>query len=166
MTVATSRSYPTISLNLWEHKRSITIQFSILFFSACVLPNILYYTLVYGTNVSIHTSLTIITSVIGIPAIMNFGTRCWRLFRYSRFRPVGSPSRWAFDYFHWNFLVGIAYLAVLLSMANQRDHVNVRLISLTIPLIMLQVTVQFLIRRLHICCPLRRSSQRCRFQYW
>ena len=132
---------PVIPLDLRPHKVSITIHCTVIVSMNCIVPLGLYFALKYTTSLPLRTIIPIITAVIGAPTLVLWVSRSWKLFRTEKLRPVGSSSRWAFDYFHWNLTTGIVYMAVVFAIAS-RVSSGLRLFSLMLPLIILQCCLQ------------------------
>ncbi|THV73449.1 hypothetical protein D6D28_03252 [Aureobasidium pullulans] len=148
-------TYPIIPLNLREHKKSIAVHFSVLVFFTSILPVVLYFILKYGASLSPHTTFIIILPVIGLPALLGFVVRTYKLIRFQDYRPLGCDTWWTFDYFHFNFILGIIYVVILFTFGNTEDETNMRLLSLYLPLVMFQLSGQFILVRLLDFCGLR-----------
>lgn len=148
-------TYPIIPLNLREHKRSIAVHFSVLVFFTSILPVVLYFILKYGASLSPHTTFIIILPVIGLPALLGFVVRTYKLIRFQDYRPLGCNTWWTFDYFHFNFILGIIYVVILFTFGNTEVETNMRLLSLYLPLVMFQLSGQFILVRLLDFCGLR-----------
>ena len=133
---------PTIPLDLRLHKVSIAIHCTAFVFMNCILPLGLYFALSYKTSLHQQTIIPIITAIIGTPTLGLWITRSWKLVHAEILRPLGSSSRWAFDYFHWHLTIGIIYMAVVLALAARAPS-GLRLFSLMLPLIILQCCLQF-----------------------
>lgn len=150
-----TQAIPQIPLDLRKHKKSIAVHFSILIFFSGILPVALYFILRHGASLSLHTTFTVIFPVIGAPALFGYIMRSFRLIRYQRYRPLNSHKWWPFDYFHINFLAGIVYITILLTFGNTEETTNLRLLSLFKPLIVFQLSSQFIIFRVMAFCGLR-----------
>lgn len=148
-------TYPIIPLNLREHKKSIAVHFSVLVFFTSILPVVLCFILKYGASLSPHTTFIIILPVIGLPALFGFVVRTYKLVRFQDYRPLGCNTWWTFDYFHFNFILGIIYVVILFTFGNTEDETNMRLLSLYLPLVMFQLSGQFILVRLLDFCGLR-----------
>ncbi|KEQ58065.1 uncharacterized protein M437DRAFT_60312 [Aureobasidium melanogenum CBS 110374] len=150
-----TRAIPRIPLDLRKHKASIAIHFSIIAFSSGILPVVLYFALLYGASLSPHLTFTIIFPVIGVPALYGYIVCTYRLIRHEEYRPLGYSKWWPFDYFHINFLAGIVYITVLLTLGNTEQRTNLRLLSLFKPLVVFQLSGQFIVLRLMALVGLR-----------
>ncbi|KAF2017742.1 hypothetical protein BU24DRAFT_157572 [Aaosphaeria arxii CBS 175.79] len=134
---------PAIPLDLWSHKRSITIHWTIILIANCILPIALYFSLKKHTSLHTELILSIILPIIGLPALATLFKRFLRLYRNEDARPTTSRSRWAFDFFQWNFTVGVVYITIVLVLGS--TSANVRLVALMIPLSILQTCTQLVL---------------------
>lgn len=125
-----------------------------LFFTS-ILPVVLYFILKYGASLSPHTTFIIILPVIGLPALFGFVVRTYKLVRFQDYRPLGCNTWWTFDYFHFNFILGIIYVVILFTFGNTEDETNMRLLSLYLPLVMFRLSGPFILVRLVDFCGLR-----------
>ena len=145
---------PVIPLDLRLHKVNITIHCTVVVFMNFIAPLGLYFALKYATSLTLQTIIPIITAVIGAPTLVLWVSRSWKLFHTEILRPVGSSSRWAFDYFHWNLTFGIIYMAVVFAVAS-RVSSGLCLFSLMLPLIVLQCCLQLVFLELSFLLGLR-----------
>lgn len=137
-------SLPSVPLDLRDHKCSITIYWVIIVLSNSVLPLALYFGIKYTTSMSIQDILSIITAIIGVPALWTWVLRSWRLWRNEDMRPIATRSRMAFDFLGWNLHIGVVYITILLVWACIVSS-GIRLFSLMLPLVILQTSIQILL---------------------
>ena len=163
-----SPALPTIPLDLRLHKVSISIHCTAFVLMNCIVPLVIYFSLKCTTSLTQQVIIPIITAVIGTPTLALWIFRSWRLFRSGTLRPLGSSSRWSFDYFNWHLTLGICYMAVVLALAS-RVSSGLRLFSLMLPLIILQCCTQFVLLELFYVLDLRTpfpfSSVRARSKF-
>lgn len=93
---------------------------------------------------SIQDILSIITAVIGIPALWSWILRSWRLWRNEDVRPIATRNKLAFDFLGWNLHIGVVYITVVLVCACIFSS-GLRLFSLMLPLVILQTCAQLLL---------------------
>jgi hypothetical protein len=148
-------AYPRLPLDLRQHRGSIAINISILVFFTSILPVCLYFILRYAADISLNTTFNIITPIVGVPALISFSQRTYRLIRYSDYRPLDCNGWYTFDYFHFNFLAGIVYVAVLFAVGNAENKANIRIIALFLPLVLFQLSGQLLLLRIMAASGLR-----------
>lgn len=137
-----------ITLNLRAHTRIIALQASIILFTSGILPLIGYLTLHYTTTLKTTYILSIFTPPFGLISLLSLLQRTLRLARpTSTCRPLTPhPStRWALDYFNWNFIAGICLVSVIISIGISRNPSNVRIVSLPLALLLLQVCGQMVL---------------------
>ncbi|RAL06963.1 uncharacterized protein BO97DRAFT_357601 [Aspergillus homomorphus CBS 101889] len=159
-----------IPLDLGRYRVAIAIAAACIFTGAGLLPEILYIVLLKVAGLELWIVLTILASAIGALSVLALLRRTWRLVRFdSACRPTGS-KRHQLDYFQWNFFTGFCYIAALMIAAistSRHDddnvaHTSTRLISLALPVLILQVSGQLLcacvMNRMHARYPFRVSS--------
>lgn len=123
---------PRIPLDLRKHKIAIAIPFTIVFLTSCVIPIIGYLTVHYKTTASLTVAMTPFLSLFGVTTLYSLGTRTYSLLKKdSTTRPVGQTSRWAMDYFEWNFLAGFIGITVLISVSVSKKLVRVASLPLS-----------------------------------
>ena len=133
-----------IPLNLRDHKASIAIFWSVMVCSNSAVPLALYFGMRYHTSLSLDIIISITTAITGVPPLWSWFWRSCKQVTNENLRPVGVRNRWAFDTLGWNLHVGVAYLSALLVCACTFPP-YVRLFSLMLPLIMVQVCLQLLL---------------------
>ncbi|KAL6230295.1 hypothetical protein BDW75DRAFT_74614 [Aspergillus navahoensis] len=155
-----------IPLKLGQYKVTITIAAACIFIGAGLLPEIVYLVLIKVVGLELWIVFTIIAAAIGAFSVLALLRRTWSLVRSdSTCRPPGS-KRYHLDYFQWNFFTGFCYIAALMiaaiSMSRERADTSTRLISLPLPILILQVSSQLLcacvMTRMHARYPFRISS--------
>ncbi|KAL4877343.1 hypothetical protein BJY04DRAFT_230640 [Aspergillus karnatakaensis] len=159
-----------IPLDLGQYRVAIAITAACIFTGAGLLPEILYLILLKVAGLEPWIVFTILASAIGVFSVLTLLRRTWALVRSdSTCRPTGS-KRHHLDYFQWNFFTGFCYIAALMIAAistSRREDDSVadtstRLISLPVPMLVLQVSSQLLcacvMNRMHARYPFRVSS--------
>ena len=151
-----------ISLNPRAHKLAIAFQISTIFLTSCVIPLVLYYALIYKTSLKLQIILAIVTPIFGVVSLSSLFLRTWRLLSHRKYLPLGQKSRWALDYFDWNFALGFIVVAVVIALGISMKPSNVRMVALSLPMLMLQICLQMVIlvplSALHVRAPMRFSS--------
>ena len=80
----------------------------------------------------------VVATIWGGPTYLEFAVRSWRLIKKEDFfRPLGSKSRWAFDYLHWLSVFSIASVTALLIIGSAPHIVWLRILSLPGPALLL-----------------------------
>ncbi|KAK5719766.1 hypothetical protein LTR17_015137 [Elasticomyces elasticus] len=134
---------PRIELNLRDHKLSIALTWTVLFFSSGALPVILYFALHYGTDMKIETVLGIPTAILGVVSLASLLVRSWALLKKnSACRPLRG-SRWAMDYFHCNFLILFPVITALIATGTAIP--SIRLVAIGLPVLLISVGAQLLV---------------------
>ncbi|KAL2820812.1 hypothetical protein BDW59DRAFT_164506 [Aspergillus cavernicola] len=139
---------PRISLNLADHWIAISIAGLAIFTGSGLLPVILYLVLTKVAKLGIRIVLSVIASTIGAASVLAMLRRIWQLIRPdSTCRPLNA-RRYELDYFQWNFFTGFIYISALMIVAISTSHeigdISIRLVSLPIPILILQTTSQLL----------------------
>ncbi|WPH02384.1 Hypothetical protein R9X50_00524700 [Acrodontium crateriforme] len=133
-----TQTLPSLPVNLRENKIFIVLHWAPIIFTAGILPLAGYFALRYGTTLKTIYILTIWLALMGVVSVASLARRSWLLYRQrSTFRPLNSRSRWEFDYFNWNFLVGFIILTVLISVGISSE--NLRVVSFPLSVLMLMV---------------------------
>ena len=91
-------------------------------------------------------------AAIGVPAgvfggvsVITYIRRGWSLSRSnSTSRPING-TRWSFDYFQYNFTLGLVYVTALVSYATSTKPANPRIAALPLSLLVAQVCSQLLV---------------------
>ncbi|PLB45540.1 hypothetical protein P170DRAFT_512214 [Aspergillus steynii IBT 23096] len=159
-----------IPLDLDRYRVVIAIAAACIFTGAGLLPEILYIVLLKVARLKLWIVFTVLACAIGAFSVLALLRRTWSLVRSdSTCRPTGS-KRHHLDYFQWNFFTGFCYIAALMiaaiSMSQQEDEniadTSTRLISLPLPVLILQVSSQLLcacvMNLMHAQYPFRVSS--------
>ncbi|KAK0507013.1 hypothetical protein JMJ35_010471 [Cladonia borealis] len=151
-----------ISLNPRAHKLAIAFQISTIFLTSCVIPLVLYYALIYKTSLKLQIILAIVTPIFGVVSLSSLFLRTWRLLSARKYLPLGQKSRWALDYFDWNFALGFIVVAVVIAAGISMKPSNVRMVALSLPMLMLQICSQMVLlvplSAMHVRAPFRFSS--------
>ena len=105
---------PPLPYSLRDHKLSIGIIWTLLLFDAAVLPIVLFYPLWYATDEQPWVVITITTCVFGVISGAEWIYRTWKLWKDESVRPLGSRSRWQFDFFHISYTLGYGIALVWL----------------------------------------------------
>jgi len=155
-----AQEIPRIALNIRDYKARIAIQASIVFLSSCILPLAGYFSLHYATTLNTKYILSIVTPIFGVVSLFGFITRTTRLARKSSTcRPLGATNPWALDFFDWNFVGGFVIVSVIISIGIAQNPPNVRIASLPLVLLLLQVCGQMV-----LLIPLRAMGFRTLFR--
>ena len=154
---------PRFNINPREHKAIIGFHLFMVFLTSCIIPLTAYYTLLYKTTVKPQIILGIVTPIFGVVSLFSLFMRTWRLLQPgSKYLPLGQRSRWGLDYFDWNFIGGFVVVSVIISLGISMKPSNIRIVSLPLPLLLLQVCLQMLIlipiRAMNVRAPFRFSS--------
>ncbi|KAL3460007.1 hypothetical protein BJX64DRAFT_300945 [Aspergillus heterothallicus] len=155
---------PPLPLDLHEHKGHIAIQWGIILLTSCIAPLVLYPSLHWGADLDLKISLSIASAILGASTLYSLGLRSWRLFKStSTCRPLTSESRWSFDFFHWNYLLGFFLVTIIIVVGLTQDPPSVRMTSLPPSILLVQVGTTLVIvgilAKLHIRQPFPVSSR-------
>ncbi len=135
---------PHLPFNLREHTRAIAIAWSVLVISSGLLPIIGYFALEYGTDLKLNIVLAPFLGLTGVTSIFSLIKRSWDLTKKnSDCRPLGQQSRWALDFFGWNFLFGFIVITVLISVGIGLELL--RAVSLPLSLLVFYVSLELLV---------------------
>ena len=100
---------------------------------ACVLPIALYYAMHY-TGIEGWIIFAIVTTIWGGPTYLEFGLRTIRLIKKERFyRPLGTNSRWCFDYLTWVSVATITAVTALFIIGGAPHIVWLRVLCMPMP---------------------------------
>ncbi|KAL3488018.1 hypothetical protein BJX62DRAFT_253614 [Aspergillus germanicus] len=131
---------PPLPLDLHEHKRHIAIQWGIILLTSCVAPLVLYPSLHWGADLDLKISLSISGAILGASTLYSLGLRTWRLLKATpNRRPLISESRWSFDFFHWNYLLGFILVTIIIVVGLLQEPPSVRMTSLPPSILLVQV---------------------------
>ncbi len=152
-----------IPINLRAKKFKIAIRCCILIFTSGILPIAGYFALRYATTLKVTYILSIFTPIFGVVSFCSFIIPTISLASTSSTcRPLGSTRRWALDYFNWNFALGIVYISNIIAIGIAQTPSNVKIVSLPLSILLLQVCAQMVLlipaRALHLRTPFRISS--------
>lgn len=137
-----------IPINLGAHKLLLALHWTPLLLTSCILPLVGWFSLHYATTMKTQYVLSIFTPLFGAVSLYAFFLRTWRLARPgSQYRPLGCEdqsrsSRWTLDYFDWNFALGFAVVCAVIAAGIAEDPSNVRMASLPLSILLLQVCGQ------------------------
>ena len=174
-----SDTIPRIPINLRNHRLLLGINWGILIFVSCILPIIGWFGLHYKTTLKTTYVLSIFTPIFGAVSLFSYITRTVRLIRSDRseprneyavsktdYRPLGMhenhTTKWALDYFDWNFALGFCVVTAVIAAGIAEDPANVRMSSLPLSVLILQVSGQMVLlipaRAMGMRAPFRISS--------
>ncbi|KAL2827115.1 hypothetical protein BJY01DRAFT_229263 [Aspergillus pseudoustus] len=137
---------PPLPLDLREHKRHIAIQWGIILLTSCIAPLVLYPSLHWGADLEDKISLSIASAILGASTLFSLGIRTWRLLKpASNCRPLISESRWSFDFFHWNYLLGFFLVTIVIVVGLTQEPASVRMTSLPPSILLVQVGLTLVI---------------------
>lgn len=152
---------PRLPLDLSKKKLPIALYWTPIVLTSCILPIVGYFALHYDTSLSTRVILSIFLSIMGGVSLLAFLIRAWALWRPdSDCRPLGQQSRWAFDYFFWNFIFTFCVLTALITSGILTE--NLQIVSLPLSVLVLWVSGQMFIAEvllaLRVKVPFRISS--------
>lgn len=159
---------PELPYSLRTRKRAIAISWSLLLLDACFLPVGLFYILKFGaklddtrskyltfpllvlfritTKFLLLADLGITNSVFGFFSLFQFLFRLWRLLLKSpRYRPVGTTSRFALDFYQIQFFFGFIVISVIISIGTAVDPPLLRLLAMPPTALLIQCGPQLVI---------------------
>lgn len=106
---------------------------ALMWIDACVIPIALYYGMHYG-GVAGWIIFAIVTTIWGGPTYMEFALRTFKLMKKERFyRPLGTNSRWCFDYLTWVSVVTITVVTTLFIVGSAPHIVWLRVLCMPMP---------------------------------
>ncbi|RMZ87676.1 hypothetical protein DV736_g5103, partial [Chaetothyriales sp. CBS 134916] len=163
------RQNPTLLPQLpftWHHgwrRVKLGLLIILIFIDACAIPLVLYYTMTFAGHIQGWIVFAVVASIWGGPTYLEFAVRSWRLIKKEDFyRPLGTKSRWSFDFVNWLSVFSIGSVTVLLIVGSAPHIVWLRVLSLPGPSLLLClgggimfVTILALLKRL---APFRISS--------
>ncbi|KAJ0413032.1 hypothetical protein BJY00DRAFT_322661 [Aspergillus carlsbadensis] len=131
---------PPLPLDLHEHKLHIAIQWGIILLTSCIAPLVLYPSLHWGADLDLKIALSIASAILGASTLYSLGLRTWRLLKPTpNCRPLTSESRWSFDFFHWNYLLGFILVTIIIVVGLLQEPPSVRMTSLPPSILLVQV---------------------------
>jgi hypothetical protein len=154
---------PRLPLDLTQHKVSIAIPWTIIVLSSGVLPIVGFFALRYGADVELNICLAPWLGFMGATSIFSLLKRSWDLIKKnSDCRPLGQQSRWAMDFFGWNFLFGFIVLSVIISLGIAFENLTVVALPLTVLLLYVcfELILVEILMAANIRAPFRCSSVR------
>ncbi|KZP10486.1 hypothetical protein FIBSPDRAFT_872575 [Athelia psychrophila] len=102
---------PPINYSLRNRKKAIIIGCSIILVDSCILPIFLFYVL-WFSKLSHSNAFNILSSVFGIPTLLQWGKRMWYLCKKdSDCRPIGG-EKWRVDAFQISFTIDILLITL------------------------------------------------------
>lgn len=129
--VFTSDELPALPYDLREHKRTLTIAAILVLLTDCALPVVLYF----GLSAHNTVKLSVIFALMTIPAAWSFldwAQRTWRLVQPSdEYRPLGTNSRWALDFYHINYTSTIPLVTLFIALGAAKQSLT--LVSVPVP---------------------------------
>ncbi|KAK1756735.1 hypothetical protein QBC47DRAFT_451315 [Echria macrotheca] len=134
---------PRLNYNLWHHKTKLSIVAGLLILESSILPIALFYGLRFS-DLRIGLIFAVITSFFGIVTGIEYGFRILKLTRKhdDNFRPLGTTSRWCFDYTHHTLGIGYFYMSALLIGASVPHTPPIRPLAMPVCLIVIQAGAQ------------------------
>jgi len=101
---------------------------------ACAMPIALYYGFTYAGEIEGWITFAVITTVWGGPTYVEFGVRTIKLMKKERFyRPLGTNSRWCFDYLNWVSTITIFVVTALFIIGSAPHEVWLRVLCMPMP---------------------------------
>ncbi|KAF1981166.1 hypothetical protein K402DRAFT_398790, partial [Aulographum hederae CBS 113979] len=139
--------YPRIPIDLRAHKLAIAIPWIVLVTTGCILPIVGYFSLHYATTVNLHVVLSPWMALFGVSSLFSMFKRIWDLGRKeSTCRPLGVTSKWALDFFTWNFIIVFIIVTVVISVGIAIE--NVRMASLPLSIIIGWIAIEMVLVRI------------------
>lgn len=155
---------PSLNFSLRDHKKAITIYWTFMVLTSGIFPIVMYFALKYSNN-SLNNNLNAIFGIcLGIPGVESAYSGCLRTWRLSikapTYRPLGQKSRWAADFFQWNFALAFIVITALICVGSTIN--NYPCCSLPIAVLLLQLVLELIYADLAVIfnldAPLRISS--------
>ncbi|KAK5659796.1 hypothetical protein OQA88_1007 [Cercophora sp. LCS_1] len=153
---------PRLNYNLWDYKTKLFIFAGLLVLESSILPIALFYGLRYS-SLRIGLIFAVITSFFGIVTGIEYGFRILKLTnKKDTYRPLGTTSRWSFDYTHHTLGLGYFYMSAILIGASIPHTPPIRPLAIPVSIMLIQGGLQLVIHGwLHarkIPAPIRISS--------
>ncbi|KIA75488.1 hypothetical protein HK57_00037 [Aspergillus ustus] len=139
-----------IPLDVGKYKLAVAIAAASIVTGSGLLPVILYLVLTEAAGLELWIVFTILGTGIGVLSVAMMLRRTWRLVRPNATCRPRNSQWYNLDYFQWNFFSGFCYIAALMIAAistspHKGSHdTSTRLMSLPLPLLILQVSSQLL----------------------
>jgi len=106
----------------------------LMWIDACVIPIALYYGFTYGGDIAGWITFAVVTTIWGGPTYLEFAIRTLKLMKKERFyRPLGTNSRWCFDYLNWVSSITIAVVTALFIIGSAPHEVWLRVLCMPMP---------------------------------
>ncbi len=106
----------------------------LMWIDACVVPIALYYGFTYGGDIEGWITFAVVTTIWGGPTYLEFGIRTLKLMKKERFyRPLGTNSRWCFDYLNWVSVATITVVTALFIIGSAPHEVWLRVLCMPMP---------------------------------
>ncbi|MCJ1298944.1 hypothetical protein MMC08_001735 [Hypocenomyce scalaris] len=117
---------PQLPYSLRHHRKNIAIIWTLLALDVAVMPLTLFYPLWFASSLNPAYIFAVTTSLFGIISGIEWAYRSWLLWRDPYVRPLGSTSRWWFDFFHLSYTTGytIALIELIIGAAPFRPIVR------------------------------------------
>ncbi|KAL7269792.1 hypothetical protein RUND412_007531 [Rhizina undulata] len=139
----TREPLPELPYTLRTRKLSIAIVWTILLLDSLVLPLTLFFVLKVAADMDDLNILGISNGIFGFVTFVQYFNRLYRLLQPSpQYRPLGS-SRWAVDYYQYQFTFSVTIIAILISLTIG-PPLFIRVLALAPTMILLIYGPQFL----------------------
>lgn len=107
---------------------------TLMWIDACVVPIALYYGMHYGGDIEGWIIFAVVTTIWGGPTYLEFGIRTIKLIKKERFyRPLGTDSRWCFDYLTYVSIITITAVTALFIVGSAPHIVWLRVLCMPMP---------------------------------
>ncbi|CAI7585602.1 unnamed protein product [Penicillium manginii] len=131
---------PSLPLDLHEHKLKVALNWGFILLTSCIAPLVLYPTLHWAAHLEDKIALSVASAVLGVSTLFSLGMRTWELLKpTSNCRPATSESRWHFDFFHWNYLLGFILVTIIIVIGLTHEPPSVRMAALPPCILLVQV---------------------------
>ncbi|KAK0732505.1 hypothetical protein B0T21DRAFT_291090 [Apiosordaria backusii] len=136
---------PRLNYNLWDHKIKLSIFGGLLVLESSILPIALFYGLRYS-SLRIGLIFAVITSFFGIVTGIEYGFRILKLInKKDTYRPLGTTSRWSFDYTHHTLGLGYFYMSGILIGASVPHTPPIRPLAMPVSVMLIQGGLQLVV---------------------
>lgn len=117
----------------WKRWKLIFLVF-LMWVDACAVPIALYYGFTYAGEIEGWITFAVVTTLWGGPTYVEFGVRTIKLMKKERFyRPLGTNSRWCFDYLNWTSTIAIFVVTALFIVGSAPHEVWLRVLCMPMP---------------------------------
>lgn len=145
-TFQTREPLPELPYSLRTRKAAIAISWSLLLLDACLLPLVLFYILKFVAKLDDSRNLGITNSAFGFFSLLQYTFRLYRLLIPSpRYRPLGTTSRFAIDFYQIQFTLGFIVISVIISLGSAVNPPLLRLLALPPTILLIQTGPQCLL---------------------